>query len=141
MAGTIDGLDSDNKSAFMDIQQQLSMPHHQAYSSMRNYQGPGSAHDAFAQAQAPRSLSGYPFAQMNNSSLHNSYSHHSGHSYLSPYPPNVTTCPPCSSPPRDGELIEIASLNNVYKLMQVNLQNLPLFVSFLRCLSFFSSFL
>jgi hypothetical protein len=41
---------------------------------------------------------------MNNSPLHNTYSHHTGHPYLSTYPPNVTTCAPCPSPPRDGKL-------------------------------------
>ncbi|XP_074593223.1 homeotic protein distal-less-like [Brevipalpus obovatus] len=88
----------------MDLQQQLSLPHHQAYSTIRSsYQGPDS-HDAFGQSQAPRSLSGYPFTPMNNSPLHNTpYSHHAGHSYLSPYQPNLTPCPPCPTPPRDDK--------------------------------------
>ena len=108
MAGTIDGLEQDamsNKSAFMEIQQQLSMPHHQAYSSIRSSYAPGAqaAHEAFAQAQGQRSLSGYPFASMNNSPLHNTYSHHTGHPYIGSYPPNVTSCAPCPSPTRDGE--------------------------------------
>src|SRR5882757_249482 len=110
MAGTVDGLDQDavnNKSAFMEIQQQaaaagLAMPHHQAYSSIRSsYSAQNSAHEAFAAGQQ-RSLGTYPFS-MNNSPLHNSYSHHTGHPYLSTYAPNVTTCAPCPSPPRDGK--------------------------------------
>lgn len=113
MAGTVDGLDQDavsNKSAFMEIQQQaaaagLGMPHHQAYSSIRSSysaQGAQAAHDAFVASQPGRSLGAYPFT-MNNSPLHNTYSHHAGHPYLNTYPPNVTSCAPCPSPPRDGK--------------------------------------
>ncbi|XP_054159847.1 homeobox protein orthopedia-like [Oppia nitens] len=82
----------------MDIQQQaaaagLIMPHHQANSSIsRSY----SPHEAFGGQQ--RSLGAYSFAAMNNSQIHNTYSHHTGHPYLSTYPTNLTTCP---SPPRD----------------------------------------
>ena len=114
----MDGLDQDavnNKSAFMEIQQQaaaagLGMPHHQAYSSIRNSysaQNAQAAHEAaFAAAGQPgRSLGAYSFAAMNNSPLHNTYSHHTGHPYLSTYPPNVTTCAPCPSPPRDGKIL------------------------------------
>lgn len=105
MAG-IDGLDQDqaNKTAFMEMQQQaaLGMSHHQAYSSIRSSYAQGAAHEAFS-GQAARPLGGYPFAAMNNSPLHNTYSHHPGH-YLGNYPPNVTSCAPCPSPPRDGKL-------------------------------------
>jgi distal-less (fragment) len=119
MAGTIDGLEQDaisNKSAFMEIQQQLSMPHHQAYSSIRSSYAPGaqSAHEAFAQAQGPRSLSGYPFASMNNSPLHNTYSHHTGHPYIGSYPPNVSNCAPCPSPTRDGEFYNLLFILMVF---------------------------
>ncbi|XP_054161764.1 homeobox protein Dlx1a-like [Oppia nitens] len=127
MAGTVDGLDQDsvtNKSAFMDIQQQaaaagLTMPHHQAYSSIsRSYSAQNSAHEAFAGQQ--RSLGAYPFAAMNNSQLHNTYSHHTGHPYLSTYPTNVTTCAPCPSPPRDDKsgLEETLRVNGKGKKMR-----------------------
>jgi len=125
--GTVDGLDQDsvtNKSAFMDIQQQaaaagLTMPHHQAYSSIRSsYSAQNTAHEAFAAGQQ-RSLGAYPFS-MNNSQLHNTYSHHTGHPYLSTYPPNVTTCAPCPSPPRDDKsgLEETLRVNGKGKKMR-----------------------
>lgn len=126
MAGTVDGLDQDavnNKSAFMEIQQQaaaagLAMPHHQAYSSIRSSysaQGAQAAHDAFAAAGQPtRSLGAYSFAAMNNSPLHNTYSHHTGHPYLSTYPTNVTTCAPCPSPPRDGKFLTFSCVQFYY---------------------------
>jgi homeobox protein DLX2 len=130
MAGTVDGLDQDavsNKSAFMEIQQQaaaagLGMPHHQAYSSIRSSysaQNAQAAHEAFAAAGQQRSLGAYPFA-MNNSPLHNTYSHHTGHPYLSTYPPNVTTCAPCPSPPRDDKsgLEETLRVNGKGKKMR-----------------------
>jgi len=113
----------------MEIQQQaaaagLGMPHHQAYSSIRSSysaQNAQAAHEAaFAAAGQPtRSLGGYPFA-MNNSPLHNSYSHHTGHPYLSSYPPNVTTCAPCPSPPRDDKsgLEETLRVNGKGKKMR-----------------------
>lgn len=111
----IDGLDQEtaNKSAFMEMQQQaaLGVAHHQAYSNLRNSYAAQNAHEvAFASAggQPGRpGLGGYPFAAMNNSPLHNTYPHHAGHHpghhYLTSYPPNVTSCPPCPSPPRDGK--------------------------------------
>ncbi|RWS31216.1 distal-less-like protein [Leptotrombidium deliense] len=129
MAGNLDGLDQDavsNKSAFMEIQQQaaaagLAMPHHQAYSSIRSsYQGAQAAHEAFAAGQQARSLGAYSFATMNNSPLHNTYSHHTGHPYLTTYPPNVTTCNPCPSPPRDDktQLEESLRVNGKGKKMR-----------------------
>ncbi|XP_053208593.1 transcription factor GATA-4-like isoform X2 [Panonychus citri] len=96
-----------NKTEFMDIQQQCSLiqQHQNAYSAIRPtypWAGTQSAHEAFAQAQASSmSMSDYPFSSMSSSSLHNSYSHYSGHHYMSPYPPNISSCQPCPAPPRD----------------------------------------
>ncbi|KAI1289472.1 Homeotic protein distal-less [Halotydeus destructor] len=121
MAG-LDGLDQDNKppASFMDMSSQLGMGHHshQTYSSIRSsYAAQAAAagaaqaaHEAFSSGQG-RALSGYPFAaaMSSNSPLHaNSYSHpghpgHPGHPYLTSYPPNVTSCAPCPSPPRDSD--------------------------------------
>lgn len=114
----IDGLDQEtaNKSAFMEMQQQaaLGVAHHQAYSNLRNSYAAQNAHEvAFAASAGGQpgrpGLGGYPFAAMNNSPLHNTYPHHAGHHpghhYLTSYPPNVTSCPPCPSPPRDGKLL------------------------------------
>ena len=86
----------------MDIQPSLSLSQHQPYSSIRSSYSSGaqSAHEAFAQVQSSRSLSGYPFSSMNNSPLHSAYPHHAGHSYLGSCGP----CQPCPSPPRDGKL-------------------------------------
>jgi homeobox protein DLX2 len=119
----VDGLDQDavsNKSAFMEIQQQaaaagLTMPHHQPYSSIRSSYS--AQNDAFAGQQ--RSLGAYQFA-MNNSPLHNTYSHHTGHPYLSTYAPNVTSCAPCPSPPRDDKsgLEETLRVNGKGKKMR-----------------------
>lgn len=105
----MDLLDQEVKhSAFMDIQHQaaagLGMQHHQAYSQLRNSYGQSQAHDAFANQQRTP-LGGYSFA-MNNSPLHNNYSHPGGNPYLGSYappPPNVTSCPPCPSPPRESK--------------------------------------
>lgn len=106
-------LDQDTlkQSAFMDIQQQaaaasLGMQHHQAYSSLRSSYGTAnqqSAHDAFGGQQRNSLAGAYPFA-MSNSPLHNSYSHPGSHPYLGSYappPPNVNSCAPCPSPPRE----------------------------------------
>ena len=105
MSGSIESLDQDglsNKPSFMDIQQSLSLPQHQPYSSFRSsYTSTATpAHEAFAQVQSSRSLSGYPFSSMNNSPLHSAYSHHTGHSYLGSCGP----CQPCPSPPREGKI-------------------------------------
>ena len=71
-----------NKSAFIKIQQaaaaaaELGVPHHQAYSSMRNsysIQNGQGAHEVLAAAGQPGRA--YSFAAMNNSPLHNTYSH------------------------------------------------------------------
>lgn len=113
MAGTVDILDQEMKhSAFMDIQQQaaaagLGMSHHQAYSSLRSSYGANAqAQDAFANQQRTPLSSAYQFT-MNNSPLHNSYSHPGAHPYLGSYappPPNVNSCAPCPpSPPRDSK--------------------------------------
>lgn len=120
MAGTVDILDQDSikQSAFMDIQQQaaaasLGMSHHQPYSSLRSAYGNNpqshaqAAADAFASQQRTASLAGAYQFTMNNSPLHNSYSHPGGHPYLSSYappPPNVTSCAPCPSPPRETKI-------------------------------------
>lgn len=92
--------------------------HHQAYNNLRSsYAGA----EAFAQATGqapprPGTLGGYPFASMNNSSLHpNSYPHpHATHPYLTSYPTNVTSCPPCPSPPRDGKKHSFISLSKTW---------------------------
>lgn len=71
--------------------------HHHSYSAIRSsYPGTQSAHEAFAQAQAP--IGDYPFPPMNNS-----YTHHTGHSYMNSYPSNITSFPACPTPPRDGK--------------------------------------
>lgn len=114
MAGTVDILDQDSikQSAFMDIQQQaaaagLSMSHHQPYSSLRSaYGGNPQSHDAFASQQRNSLAGAYPFT-MNNSPLHNNYSHPGSHPYLGSYappPPNINSCAPCPSPPRETKL-------------------------------------
>lgn len=122
--GTVDILDhqdmKSSQSAFMDIQQQAAaaglsaMSHHQSpYSTLRStYGGPTNhqtTHDAFGSQQRSSLAGAYPFATMNNSPLHNSYSHPAtGHPYLGSYappPPNVTPCAPCPpSPPRDNKI-------------------------------------
>ncbi|XP_076336685.1 homeobox protein DLL-1-like [Tachypleus tridentatus] len=114
MMGTADGLDQDvqNKSAFMELQQQglTAMQHHtQSYqirSAYPSHQVP--QHEtAFPGSQHARSLGGYPFPMNNNplnSGLHNSYTHPSHH-YLGTYPPNVASCgPPCPPSPRDDKI-------------------------------------
>ena len=83
--------------------------HHQAYNNLTSsYAAVGADFAASGQAPPrPGTLGGYPFASMNNSPLHpNSYPHHPHHPYLTSYPPNVTSCPPCPSPPRDGKFYE-----------------------------------
>lgn len=121
MAGTVDLLEQDVKQhpAFMDIHNQaaaagLGMPHHQ-YSQLRSSYGNSQAHDAFANQQRTP-LGGYSFA-MNNSPLHNNYSHPGGNPYLGSYappPPNVTSCAPCPSPPRESKIEPSKSLQTTY---------------------------
>ncbi|XP_015790230.1 homeobox protein DLL homolog isoform X2 [Tetranychus urticae] len=85
--------------------------HHHSYSAIRSsYPGTQSAHEAFAQAQAP--IGDYPFPPMNNS-----YTHHTGHSYMNSYPSNITSFPACPTPPRDEKptLEEISRVNGKNK--------------------------